>query len=91
VLSFSLDFITNNENGICFAVPIVKLSLTYFNVLTSKQEDKRLTLTLNRPEVVSNTENVPNFVLDRQRNRILAADALIEVISIDLKSVKSYF
>jgi hypothetical protein len=59
-------------------VPIVKLSLTYFNVLTSKQEDKMATITVNRPEKVSSTQMVTAKEIDKQRNRLIAADAMTE-------------
>lgn len=55
---------------------ILSLSLEYFNVLTSTNEKVHSSLFIDRLEVVPSEYLIPNFLLDKQRNRILAADAL---------------
>jgi len=54
--------------------PVVNITLSYFNVITSKQEEVSLAGTILRsnPEDVS----VPDVYVDQQKNRFVAADAL---------------
>jgi len=56
--------------------PLVVANLTYFNVLASKQEEVSGSATIWRPV---STENVqPNPLVDRQKNRIITAEALVK-------------
>jgi hypothetical protein len=56
--------------------------MSYFNVVDSKQEDKSYTICIQRPETVPDNRAVINVSLDKQRNRIIVAEALAEVIFI---------
>jgi len=53
--------------------PILALKLTYFDVIHSHQVDKEIKLTLKRSDT---DEPQVNLSVDRQKNRIIAADAI---------------
>jgi len=55
---------------------IVKATLSYFNVITSRQCEASANLSIHRPATVLNV-NI-NYKVDLQRNRITAADAITE-------------
>jgi len=57
-------------------VKILQLNLEYFNVLNSNTEKAQSTLYIDRLENISLENKISNLSLDKQRNRILTADAL---------------
>jgi len=54
---------------------IAKLSLSYFNVLTSQLDTASIDVTVSRPQSVPSDQTV-NFELDKHRNRLSAAEAM---------------
>eukprot|EP00029_Vermamoeba_vermiformis_P002675 TRINITY_DN1304_c0_g1_i1.p1 TRINITY_DN1304_c0_g1~~TRINITY_DN1304_c0_g1_i1.p1 ORF type:complete len:554 (+),score=136.71 TRINITY_DN1304_c0_g1_i1:55-1662(+) len=58
------------------AQEIVKVKLSYFNVITSQQEEAATTISVKRS--ASDSDRKPNYSIDKQKNRILAADTLQE-------------
>lgn len=61
---------------ICTAQEIIKVKLSYFNVITSHQEEASATISIKRS--ATDTDHKPSYSIDKQKNRILAADALQE-------------
>jgi len=57
---------------------LVKFVLTYFNVVSSTSNKTETILMLDRPEDILPAQRASDICLDKQRNRILAADALEE-------------
>jgi len=53
---------------------IIKVTLSYLNALENKPETKIIGISIQRPEVVTNLSTNPE--LDKQRNRIFAAEAM---------------
>jgi uncharacterized protein YegL len=62
------------------AQEIVKLKLSYFNVITSQQEEASTTISIKRS--ATDTDHKPSYSIDKQKNRILAADTLQEAKSL---------
>jgi len=56
-------------------IEVLKVKLSYFNVITSKQEDREQIFTLKRDNTLIGQ---PNFLVDRQKNRVITAEALTE-------------
>jgi len=55
---------------------LVSFSVEYFNVLTSQMESMSSVSTIARPTECDT--QVPDFFLDRERNRLLTLDAMVE-------------
>jgi uncharacterized protein YegL len=59
--------------------PIIGIKISYFDVLKSKQEERELTFSLPRDDTAVPT---PNLAVDRQKNRMIVADALSKAKSL---------
>jgi len=55
---------------------VLEALLTYFNVITSRQEELKTSIHLARPGVVDESTNIVNMKLDLQRNSITTANAI---------------
>lgn len=55
---------------------VVEAVLSYFNVISSRQEEFKTSVSVARPGVVNESTNKVSFKLDLQRNRITTADAI---------------
>jgi uncharacterized protein YegL len=56
-------------------LPVMDITLTYFNVITSSFEKRGITAYVKRPGSTPPNQQC-NLALDKQRNRILAADSM---------------
>lgn len=57
------------------SIVVVKYTLTYFDVITSLFKNTSIEVTISRPEVTPPNKEA-NIKLDKQRNRIIAAEAM---------------
>jgi len=55
---------------------VIEAVLSYFNVITSRQEELKTIIRVMRPATVDDGTNKVNFKLDLQRNRISTANAI---------------
>jgi len=60
-----------------FHSSLINVHLDYFNVITSKQEELTLTASIPRPPAADHPIT-PAYKVDQQKNRITAAEALIQ-------------
>lgn len=58
--------------------------MSYFNVISSQQEEATTTISVKRSD--SDSDRKPNYSIDKQKNRILAADTLQEAKALGDKS-----
>jgi len=68
------------SHGLFLAQEIVKVKLSYFNVISSQQEEASSTISIKRS--ATDVDLKPNYSIDKQKNRILAADTLQDAKSL---------
>lgn len=59
-----------------YDTPLLEVTLSYFNVITSQLEESYSVVSISRPSAIDEANNKVNFKLDLQRNRIATAEAM---------------